>query len=168
MLYSTGAPYTGDALEELAAACDTRGSDKVAGVCLANFAKKYRDISGYVVTPEWILDRLSGLFGAEITTVALLSGWPAAERRAAMALVNQSESTYMNGTLGTIVDCRKDGVVVDFDSSGRSFVSAHTCRAAAPRSRAPPRRPRTARRARSSRQRPRRSSRPRRRCVCVQ
>jgi len=43
-----------------------------------------------------------------------------------MALVNQSESTYMNGTLGTIVDCRKDGVVVDFDSSGRSFVSAHT------------------------------------------
>jgi len=43
-----------------------------------------------------------------------------------MALVNQSESTYMNGTLGTVVDCKKDGVVVDFDDSGRSFVGEHT------------------------------------------
>jgi hypothetical protein len=42
-----------------------------------------------------------------------------------MALVNQSEMTYMNGTLGTVVECQERGTVVDFDKLGRSFVTNH-------------------------------------------
>ena len=42
-----------------------------------------------------------------------------------MALVNNDETTYMNGSIGTVVSCEKDGVVVDFDGLGRSTVVPH-------------------------------------------
>lgn len=42
-----------------------------------------------------------------------------------MALVNVSESAYMNGSLGTVVSCKNDEVVVDFDGIGTSAVTRH-------------------------------------------
>lgn len=42
-----------------------------------------------------------------------------------MALVNQSETTFMNGSLGTVVACREDSVVVSFDGLRTSVVPRH-------------------------------------------
>lgn len=42
-----------------------------------------------------------------------------------MALVNESEDTYMNGSLGTVISCKSDSVVVNFDVIGSSIVTPH-------------------------------------------
>lgn len=42
-----------------------------------------------------------------------------------MALVNDSETTYMNGSLGTVVKCKPESVVVEFDGLGTTEVFAH-------------------------------------------
>lgn len=42
-----------------------------------------------------------------------------------MALVNEADTTYLNGSLGTVVACEDRGVVVDFDETGEQFVCAH-------------------------------------------
>ena len=42
-----------------------------------------------------------------------------------MALVNVSEKTYMNGSLGTVLSCKEDEVVVSFDGIGASVVTRH-------------------------------------------
>ncbi|MCH4180701.1 MAG: AAA family ATPase [Atopobiaceae bacterium] len=43
-----------------------------------------------------------------------------------MALVNNSDDTYMNGELGTVINCSKSGATVDFDGTGKTFVGMHT------------------------------------------
>ena len=42
-----------------------------------------------------------------------------------MALVNDSPKTYMNGSLGKAVECKKDSVVVDFDGLGKAEIGYH-------------------------------------------
>ncbi len=42
-----------------------------------------------------------------------------------MALVNVSKTSYMNGSLGTVVSCDSDMVTVDFDDIGASEVPRH-------------------------------------------
>lgn len=42
-----------------------------------------------------------------------------------MALVNDGENTYMNGSLGTVVKCEDEAVLVDFDGAGPSWVPKH-------------------------------------------
>ena len=42
-----------------------------------------------------------------------------------MALVNDSEKTFMNGSLGTVLFCENAGAIVDFDGLGPSFVGFH-------------------------------------------
>ena len=50
-----------------------------------------------------------------------------------MALTNMSENTYMNGSLGTVLSCNKDEVVVNFDGIGVSVVSRHKWEVTVPR-----------------------------------
>lgn len=43
-----------------------------------------------------------------------------------MSVVNDPDETYMNGTLGTVEECRRDSVVVAFDNGSRVEVARHT------------------------------------------
>ena len=42
-----------------------------------------------------------------------------------MALINDSPETFMNGSIGTVVECKKESVVVDFDGLGVAEVGYH-------------------------------------------
>lgn len=43
-----------------------------------------------------------------------------------MSLINDREDTYMNGTLGTVIECEKDGVTVAFDGGQTKFVPLYS------------------------------------------
>ena len=82
--------------------------------------------------------RLSALPGDSTVYVCKISGevttkdMPTAKRLSlkpgarVMALVNVSETSYMNGSLGTVLACQKDSVIVNFDGLGVSKVACHT------------------------------------------
>lgn len=79
-----------------------------------------------------MLDALSTTYIGEKTGEVEEKDMPTAERLTlkpgarVMSLINDREDTYMNGTLGTVIKCKKDGVAVMFDGGRTELVPLHT------------------------------------------